>query len=61
MRFHVVTIFPEFFSGPFAHGVVARAQAAVCWIFAFTICETGLTTVIAPWMTARSGAGKACC
>jgi tRNA G37 N-methylase TrmD len=22
-----VTIFPEFFSGPFAHGVVARAQA----------------------------------
>ena len=26
MRFHVVTIFPEFFSGPFAHGVVARAQ-----------------------------------
>ena len=28
MRFHVVTIFPEFFSGPFAHGVVARAQAA---------------------------------
>jgi len=27
MRFHVVTIFPEFFSGPFAHGVVARAQA----------------------------------
>jgi tRNA (guanine37-N1)-methyltransferase len=28
MRFHVVTIFPEFFSGPFAHGVVARAQAS---------------------------------
>jgi tRNA (guanine37-N1)-methyltransferase len=28
MRFHVVTIFPEFFAGPFAHGVVARAQAA---------------------------------
>jgi tRNA (guanine37-N1)-methyltransferase len=27
MRFHVVTIFPEFFSGPFAHGVLARAQA----------------------------------
>jgi tRNA (guanine37-N1)-methyltransferase len=27
MRFHIVTIFPEFFSGPFAHGVVARAQA----------------------------------
>ena len=27
MRFHVVTIFPEFFAGPFAHGVVARAQA----------------------------------
>jgi tRNA (guanine37-N1)-methyltransferase len=28
MRFHIVTIFPEFFSGPFAHGVIARGQAA---------------------------------
>ena len=28
MRFHLVTIFPEFFSGPFAHGVVARGQAS---------------------------------
>ncbi len=27
MRFHIVTIFPEFFAGPFGHGVVARAQA----------------------------------
>jgi tRNA (guanine37-N1)-methyltransferase len=27
VRFHIVTIFPEFFSGPFAHGVVARARA----------------------------------
>lgn len=27
MRFHIVTIFPEFFSGPFGYGVVARAQA----------------------------------
>ena len=26
MKFHVVTIFPEFFRGPFEHGVVARAQ-----------------------------------
>jgi tRNA (guanine37-N1)-methyltransferase len=25
MRFHIVTIFPEFFSGPFEHGVVRRA------------------------------------
>ncbi|MDQ6678971.1 MAG: tRNA (guanosine(37)-N1)-methyltransferase TrmD [Acidobacteriota bacterium] len=25
MTFHIVTIFPEFFTGPFAHGVVARA------------------------------------
>jgi len=24
--FHVLTIFPEFFAGPFAHGVVKRAQ-----------------------------------
>ena len=25
MKFHLLTIFPEFFSGPFSHGVVARA------------------------------------
>jgi tRNA (guanine37-N1)-methyltransferase len=28
MIFHVLTIFPEFFRGPFEHGVVARAAAA---------------------------------
>jgi len=28
MRFHIVTIFPEFFAGPFDHGVVARAKMA---------------------------------
>jgi tRNA (guanine37-N1)-methyltransferase len=28
MRFHIVTIFPDFFAGPFAHGVVSRAQSA---------------------------------
>ena len=28
MIFHVLTIFPEFFQGPFAHGVVNRAQDA---------------------------------
>jgi tRNA (guanine37-N1)-methyltransferase len=27
MRFHIVTIFPEFFAGPFAHGVVGRAHS----------------------------------
>jgi tRNA (guanine37-N1)-methyltransferase len=26
--FHVLTIFPEFFAGPFAHGVVSRGQQA---------------------------------
>ena len=25
MKFHLLTIFPEFFTGPFSHGVVARA------------------------------------
>jgi len=25
MKFHILTIFPEFFKGPFQHGVVARA------------------------------------
>ena len=28
MRFHIVTIFPDFFTGPFDHGVLARANAA---------------------------------
>jgi tRNA (guanine37-N1)-methyltransferase len=28
MTFHVLTIFPEFFAGPFEHGVVARAREA---------------------------------
>ena len=28
MIFHVLTIFPDFFVGPFAHGVVKRAQDA---------------------------------
>jgi tRNA (guanine37-N1)-methyltransferase len=28
MRFHIVTIFPDFFAGPFAHGVVSRAKSA---------------------------------
>jgi tRNA (guanine37-N1)-methyltransferase len=28
MRFHIVTIFPEFFEGPLQHGVVSRAQQA---------------------------------
>ncbi len=27
MKFHVLTIFPEFFRGPFEHGVVPRARA----------------------------------
>jgi tRNA (guanine37-N1)-methyltransferase len=28
MNFHIVTIFPDFFQGPFAHGVVAKAAEA---------------------------------
>jgi tRNA (guanine37-N1)-methyltransferase len=28
VTFHLLTIFPEFFSGPFEHGVVARAKTA---------------------------------
>lgn len=28
MRFHIVTIFPEFFAGPLDHGVVAKARQA---------------------------------
>ena len=28
MKFHIVTIFPEFFRGPFAHGVIQKAREA---------------------------------
>ena len=28
MRFDIVTIFPEFFSGPLDHGIVRRAREA---------------------------------
>lgn len=28
MKFHIVTIFPDFFAGPFEHGVVGRARNA---------------------------------
>ena len=28
MRFHILTIFPQFFDGPFQHGVVAKAAEA---------------------------------
>jgi len=28
LRFHILTIFPDFFDGPFQHGVVARAAEA---------------------------------
>ena len=28
MKFHIVTVFPEFFSGPFEHGVVSRAKTS---------------------------------
>jgi tRNA (guanine37-N1)-methyltransferase len=28
MKFHILTIFPDFFKGPFQHGVVARAAEA---------------------------------
>src|SRR5881227_1606677 len=28
MNFHIVTIFPDFFTGPFQYGVVGKGQAA---------------------------------
>src|SRR3979411_1146320 len=28
MRFDIITIFPEFFSGPFDHGILKRARTA---------------------------------
>lgn len=38
MKFHLLTIFPEFFDGPFRHGVVARgAQAGVLEILKYDL------------------------
>ena len=60
--FHVLTIFPEFFQGPFDHGVVARARdAGVFWRFGSIICGTGPRTGTRRWTTGRSAAAKACC
>src|SRR5579875_1144390 len=28
MHFHIITIFPDFFAGPFDHGVIRRARTA---------------------------------
>ena len=62
MIFHVLTIFPEFFEGPFAHGVVKRAQGRrACSTSASTICATGRTTGTRRWTTGRSAAAKAWC
>ncbi len=61
MTFHVLTIFPEFFQGPFEHGVIQRAREAGLIGFTFTICGSGRRTGIGPWMTGRSAAAKECC
>jgi tRNA G37 N-methylase TrmD len=31
MRFDIITIFPEFFSGPFDHGILRRMIAIERW------------------------------
>ena len=59
--FHVLTIFPEFFEGPFEHGVVKRARDAGRSTSTFTICGTGLQTGTRLWTTVRSAAARAWC
>ena len=61
MIFHVLTIFPEFFEGPFAHGVVKRGKDAGLLDIRIHNLGTGGTTGIRRSMTARSAAPRAWC
>ena len=63
MIFHVLTIFPEFFEGPFAHGVVHRAkEAGILDIRIHNLRDWTFDrhkSAISPSTTARSAAARA--
>ena len=61
MKFHIVTIFPEFFRGPFEHGVIQRAREAGLIEIQVHDLRTWTETGTGPWMTGRLAAAKACC
>jgi tRNA (guanine-N1)-methyltransferase len=59
--FHVLTIFPEFFEGPFEHGVIKRARDTGALEIRIHNLRDWTATGTRPWTTGRSGAAKACC
>ena len=62
MIFHVLTIFPEFFRGPFEHGVVARAAEAGLFRDPHPrSARLDVSTGTGRWTTGLSAAAKACC
>ena len=61
MIFHVLTIFPDFFEGPFEHGVVAKAREAGMLEIRVHNLRDWTQTVTKRWMTVRSAAAKECC
>ena len=60
MIFHVLTIFPDFFRGPFEYGVVSRAVQTNKIQIRIMISGSGLLTVTGASTTGPSGAAKAC-
>ncbi|SPE28688.1 hypothetical protein SBA3_1480006 [Candidatus Sulfopaludibacter sp. SbA3] len=59
MIFHVLTIFPEFFEGPFAHGVVKRGKDAGLLDIRIHNLRNGPATATKRWTTGPSAAVKA--
>ena len=61
MKFHLLTIFPEFFRGPFEHGVVARGVAAGLVEIRIHNLRDWTSDSTRLWTTGRSVAGKGWC
>ena len=61
MIFNVLTIFPEFFEGPFAHGVVKRAKDAGLLDIRIHNLRDWTSTATRPSTTGHSAAAKAWC
>ena len=61
MKFHLLTIFPEFFEGRSGMAWWRARRSTGALEIQLTICATGRTICTAPWTTGRSAAAKACC
>ena len=59
MQFDIVTIFPDFFTGPLDYGIVRRAREARLMDVSVHDLRAFTMIAIAPWTTVRSAAAKA--